>query len=138
MKADWNSRLCCIDKTLVVLGMPSNFGEREGLIGSILSYFTREVPGETGSLVQKQIEARHSVAMNRTLVLIQETSRLLYQVAQFESRSCFFVFKLTCMVWLGHFGKNKIVIRSKRPCVSVMLKCVTFYNCTVRLVNAVK
>jgi len=29
--------------------MPWNFGEREGLVGSILSYLAGEVPGETGS-----------------------------------------------------------------------------------------
>jgi len=62
----------------------------EGLVGSILSYFTREVPGETGSLGQRQIGARHSVAMmklNERMALIQEISRLLYQAARFENRS---------------------------------------------------
>jgi len=34
---------------------------REGAVGSILSYFTREVPGETGSLGQDKVKRKKAV-----------------------------------------------------------------------------
>jgi len=45
--------------------MPLDLVIGEGSVGSILSYFTREVPGETGSLGQNQIEARHRVVLTK-------------------------------------------------------------------------
>jgi len=42
--------------------MPWNFGEREGPVGSILPYFTGEVPGETGSPGQEN-KLQHSMTM---------------------------------------------------------------------------
>jgi len=41
---------------LLYWGMLWNFGEGEGSVGSILSYFTREVLGETGSLGQNKLK----------------------------------------------------------------------------------
>jgi len=38
--------------------MPLDLVIGEGSVGSILSYFTREVPGETGSPGQKQIQEK--------------------------------------------------------------------------------
>jgi len=42
--------------------MPFDLVIREGLVGSILSYITREVPGETGSLGQDKFKRKKAVA----------------------------------------------------------------------------
>jgi len=41
--------LVALARCLLYWSMPWNFGEREGLVGSILSCLTGEVLGETGS-----------------------------------------------------------------------------------------
>jgi len=71
--------------------MPLDLVIGKGLVGSILSYSTGEVLADTSSPGQAhKITSWHDHAkIERGLVLIQELFRLLNQVVQFESSSCF-------------------------------------------------
>jgi len=51
-----------MDEMLVVLRHALDFRWREGLVGSIASYITREVPGETGSLGQDKLKRKKAAA----------------------------------------------------------------------------
>jgi len=63
--------------------MPLDLVIGEGSVGGILSYITREVPSETGSLGQKQIKEKEC-SRNYAVVcaLTQETIVTSYQASE--------------------------------------------------------
>jgi len=54
-EADWKLLAVWI-RYLLYWGMPLDLVMDEGSVGDILSYVTREVPGETGSLGQNKLK----------------------------------------------------------------------------------
>ena len=116
--------------------MPWRWGQREGLVGSILPYSTGEVLGETSSPGQvKKIASRHDHAkIERGLMLMQELLELLHQAARSQIAidrkfASALPEQIWCKIYYAHWGKiMKLCIPRHGKCGKEGIHLINHYS----------